>query len=389
MIEIENEYLSLIEQGVKAWNTWRVKHPEVTPDLGQAYLFEANLAGANLQNVNLSRACLIGANLRGANLTGANLQGAYASGADFHKATLGQANLSGADLSRADLTDADLSQAQVKGANLQTAQLAGACLTDWQIDSTTQFSRDLATAIASENGTTDETRSSTVGVLKHTSLPVFSKLRSGEPIPVSPFDRDRDWRFLGVGIAIGVGITALTIALLNQVYSSRLQTAVQPTSQASVKPMSVADLPCQASAPPNLSDDYPDYEYENGTQYYGPVAEGTPGDGRGSMIYSNGDRYDGDYRNGKRDGCGTFTFASGRSYVGQFRDDWFDGKGIWTLENGDRYIGEFRNNKCDGRGTFILADGSTQSGRWENGHLIGSNLSCDRTPLSIPRSVEG
>lgn len=388
MIEIENEYLSLIEQGVKAWNGWRVKHPDVTPDLSQAYLFEANLAGADLRNVNLSRACLIGANLRGANLTGANLQGAYASGADFHGAILSQATLSGADLSRADLTDADLSQAQVMGANLQAAQLTGACLTNWQIDSTTQFSDDLATAIAAEHGVADGS-SSAVSVLKRTSLPVFSKLRPGEPIPVSPFDRDRDWRFLVVGIAIGVGITALAIALLNQFYGVRSQTAVKPAAQAPVQPMSVADLPCQEPAPPSLSGYYPDYEYENGTQYYGAVAEGIPGDGRGSMIYRNGDRYDGDYRNGKRDGCGTFTFASGRSYVGQFRGDWFDGKGMWTLENGDRYIGEFRNNKCDGRGTFILADGSAQSGRWENGHLVGSNLSCDRTPLSIPRSVEG
>lgn len=60
-------------------------------NLGGAQLKEADLWGANLEGANLRGATLEGVNLRGANLTGANLQDAELKGTDF----LG-ANLTGA-----------------------------------------------------------------------------------------------------------------------------------------------------------------------------------------------------------------------------------------------------------------------------------------------------
>jgi hypothetical protein len=65
------EHLALLRQGVKTWNEWREKNPDIRPDLSRA-----DLAGADLHLADLHEANLRGANLRGANLRGANLRGA-------------------------------------------------------------------------------------------------------------------------------------------------------------------------------------------------------------------------------------------------------------------------------------------------------------------------
>ena len=38
--------------------------------------------------------------------------------------------------------------------------------------------------------------------------------------------------------------------------------------------------------------------------------------GKGTWLYSNGDRYDGDFSNGAASGMGTYRQASGDEYVG-------------------------------------------------------------------------
>ncbi len=101
------EHLKILKQGVEAWNEWREKNPQRTPDLSKANLIEADLTGANLYGADLSKA-----NLYKANLTGANLYGADLSEADLSKANLYGADLIGADLSGANLYGADLSGAQ-------------------------------------------------------------------------------------------------------------------------------------------------------------------------------------------------------------------------------------------------------------------------------------
>ena len=73
------------------------------------------------------RAYLYGADLRGADLYGADLRGAdlcsaYLSGADLRDADLCSAYLSGADLSSANLYGADLSGADLRDANLRDAK---------------------------------------------------------------------------------------------------------------------------------------------------------------------------------------------------------------------------------------------------------------------------
>ncbi len=97
------EHLTILKQGVEAWNCWRKEHPQIWPDLSGTNLIRANLSGGNLS----------GADLRDANLSGASLI---------------RTDLSGASLMRADLSETDLSEAEICGANLSGASLIGAKL---------------------------------------------------------------------------------------------------------------------------------------------------------------------------------------------------------------------------------------------------------------------
>lgn len=318
-----------------------------------------------------------------------------------------------------------MAQAIATSANFNATDLTGACIEAWQINSATQLEhitckyvylqgnqqqrqpakgkfkpgefkqlvQVVSPGIRSGQGSLASMSaiafgsSATVATLAPVERLQANSAEANQLIPAFTPPRERSWRLIAGGVLMGVGITAVASTAILRFTQAGAPTA--PTSTTQRSPVTVASLPalpCQEPLPAALPERAPDYEYQTGTQYFGPLANGEPADGRGTMSYSGGNRYDGEYRNGKRNGCGTFTFANGRSYVGQFQDDWFQGKGIWTLENGDRYVGEFRENKCNGRGTFIFADGSSQAGTWQNGVLVGTNFSCDRTPLEMPRS---
>lgn len=177
---------------------------------------------------------------------------------------------------------------------------------------------------------------------------------------------------LGLLLLVGVGVfSAATIAVVSNL--------VDPNSRSAMAPSALPDLPCQESPLPTLSDDEPDYEYPDGARYYGPLENGMPSqNGKVTIVFPSGNRYDGELRDGRRNGCGTLSFSNGRRYVGQFKDDQFNGLGIWTLENGDRYIGTFQNNRCHGEGIFVFKDGTSKRGVWRDGDLVNGNLSCNR-----------
>ncbi|HYP42259.1 MAG TPA: toll/interleukin-1 receptor domain-containing protein [Chloroflexia bacterium] len=107
------EHLEILKQGVGAWTTWRLKYPDVHP---------------NLSDVNLSGAKLYGMDLSGAKLNGADLNGMHLIGMHFNGAELNGANLNGAELVGAHLNGAELNGARLVGAHLVGARLVGARL---------------------------------------------------------------------------------------------------------------------------------------------------------------------------------------------------------------------------------------------------------------------
>ena len=76
---------------------------------------------------------------------------------------------------------------------------------------------------------------------------------------------------------------------------------------------------------------------------------------------------------------GTLTWSDGDKYVGEWKDDKKHGQGTLTVGNlgnqgkhaGDKYVGEWRDDKYHGQGTFTYADGIVKEGIWENGCLEG------------------
>ena len=405
------DFLALIEQGAEAWNQWRAHNPDVKPDLRSAYLFGKSLSGFNLSEASLERACLIDANLQGADLSKACLRSAYASSAN-----LDNANLSGADLSLSNFSEANFSQAtlhsiQANGTNFSQARFTGAFLSSWQIDPSTKLNdlrgtyvylrskqrspkqgkfqpeelaaliRQLASIetgnIEAREGEARESEAPEIGapekVIK-TSAKVLTAARS------SGRNRPR-------AVLVGLGSAAIALLALTTFYrASPNPDPIEQESARFAQQLSSVSLPCQDVKVTTTLLGSAAHQYKDGIVYYGEFANGQPADGKGTMVYPSGNRYDGEYKNGDRSGCGVFEFSNGRRYIGQFEADQFSGQGTWILETGERYIGEFKNNQCDGKGTFIFFNGSSKSGIWEKGKLLDDDLSCDQGGLNLPLS---
>ncbi len=117
------EQLSILRQGVDAWNGWRGKNKKKTVDLS-----EADLQKADLDGFDLSHAVLDGANLSGASLKKTNLASARLRRANLTHANLSHANLAHASLDRANLAFAHIEDAVLLFATLRRADLRGASL---------------------------------------------------------------------------------------------------------------------------------------------------------------------------------------------------------------------------------------------------------------------
>ena len=107
----------------------------------------------------------------------------------------------------------------------------------------------------------------------------------------------------------------------------------------------------------------------DGDKYVGEFRDGKR-HGQGIYTYANGDKYVGEYRDGKKHGQGIYTFADGDKYVGEWRYGKKHGHFTVTSANGDKYVGEYRDGEKHGRGTLTLNDGNVMEGIWENGQMV-------------------
>ncbi|WP_446784740.1 MORN repeat-containing protein [Macellibacteroides fermentans] len=80
-------------------------------------------------------------------------------------------------------------------------------------------------------------------------------------------------------------------------------------------------------------------------------------DGEGTMIFRNGDRYDGTIHENIIDGIGCYNYANGNRYEGEFVNGRISGLGIFQFKSGNRFEGEFYNGKIFGDGSLYLSDG--------------------------------
>jgi hypothetical protein len=91
-------------------------------------------------------------------------------------------------------------------------------------------------------------------------------------------------------------------------------------------------------------------------------------EGPGILIRENQERYEGDFRYGKKDGLGVQFYPGGMvRYKGEFKEDMRAGQGTYYFTNGDKYVGYFVGNVPQGKGTYYYNDGERFVGNFRKG----------------------
>ena len=115
------------------------------------------------------------------------------------------------------------------------------------------------------------------------------------------------------------------------------------------------------------------YTSANGNKFYVGEWKDNKPNGQGATTIANGDKYVGEFKDGKPNGQGTRTYADGDKYVGEFKDDRRNGQGTHTFASGNKYVGEWKDSKRNGQGTEYASNGSiTNQGIWTDGSFFRS-----------------
>ena len=94
--------------------------------------------------------------------------------------------------------------------------------------------------------------------------------------------------------------------------------------------------------------------------------------GKGTYIWaSNGNRYEGDFVDDEPSGRGKFVFGSGDQYEGDYSKGAFNGKGVFVAKNGDRIEGTFVNNAASGQAVYTFSNGDKYEGLMAGGKMSG------------------
>ncbi len=163
---------------------------------------------------------------------------------------------------------------------------------------------------------------------------------------------------------------------------------------------------CRGSYGSHWDNCFGTYTWASGNKYVGEFKDGKA-NGQGTYTWANGDKYVGEWKDNKLHGQGTFTFANGNKYVGeykdnnmhgqgvethhqyqyvgQFKDSMYHGQGTWTVsedfthyidqneinsKKGDRYVGEWAHGLIQGSGIYYHADGRVEEGYWKGFKLV-------------------
>lgn len=62
-------------------------------------------------------------------------------------------------------------------------------------------------------------------------------------------------------------------------------------------------------------------------------------------------------------------YAEGDRYEGEWKDGYRHGKGIHFFQNGDRYVGEWATGVPSGSGSYSTTTGIVYGGNWLNGKV--------------------
>ncbi len=125
----------------------------------------------------------------------------------------------------------------------------------------------------------------------------------------------------------------------------------------------------------DCEDEYGIYIYNSGMRYEGEW-KNRKRDGKGILIYPDGTKYEGNWKNNRMHGFGIKTSPVFRAYkyIGEWKNGRKHGKGIQYYSPDEWYDGEWKNGLMDGYGEFVLIprNGTTKrvKGIWKNNSLI-------------------
>jgi len=91
----------------------------------------------------------------------------------------------------------------------------------------------------------------------------------------------------------------------------------------------------------------------------------------GTYTEPDGTVYEGQWQFRERSGQGTLTFPDGRKYIGEFKSGKRHGQGTMTFPDGREYVGDFFNGVRSGQGSMTYPDGRQYSGEFKDGQRNG------------------
>ena len=115
------------------------------------------------------------------------------------------------------------------------------------------------------------------------------------------------------------------------------------------------------------------FTYSNGDRYEGYYKEGVK-HGKGVFTWADGMSYEGEYENDVRSGKGVFRYTNGNIYDGEWKDNVKHGHGIFYYKNGDRYEGNYSQSLKDGHGIYYYQNGNVFEGEWKNDNRHGEGV---------------
>ena len=91
------------------------------------------------------------------------------------------------------------------------------------------------------------------------------------------------------------------------------------------------------------------------------------GEGNNDYLNFNEEcRYEGQYKNGKREGYGIYYMTNGDRYEGEFQNNLYNGRGSYYWSNGLIYFGRFKDHKKEGIGILFAPQIGKIIGFWKN-----------------------
>jgi len=115
----------------------------------------------------------------------------------------------------------------------------------------------------------------------------------------------------------------------------------------------------------------------DGSEYVGDYEQDTVRSkphGFGRASFSNGDQFEGEWRDGRPHGFGALINVDGSRYEGEFWDGRMHGQGIRTLNNGECYEGSWCFGMPHGFGKLKYTTGCEFEGEWEDGNTHGRGV---------------